>query len=680
MITNAVYYSVLLLLFLIVSVVKISVFWQPSRLPVHPTAMSWIVDRTDKRRDFLPSEEGFMEIRKRRLKRSKELLLKLENSLQQNSEIFKITILPTFRKNLEIENSGMLPSKIVKTKNIERGSGLSTNLLQLVQPVEKFDDYFRDTENSGIRSGFVESSGTSGFGEDYSGSASSGLEFSGVGSTSEQEESGSGGLPFETSPSYTIVSSYDLQSTETLGENDVLSTNVLEVDATSNEVTRSTIQVTSSEESTLIRTSIGAIKGSSIESGTTEKLSYSSELEAEFSETTELPNSDDLQTPKLQDTGNKYETSEVTEKIPSVASSDPKTSTPSEEIVTAETISSTDFNVIENFTSSMLDDMKDRHCSSTVQCDVQLNERCVNEEGMGACQCGKSFIRNVETRMCEAKIAFVGMLRCPEQPYFAELDNPTSNTFQTMIEAAEVTLKLILDNSEKLSVEEMQIRVVKFHRGSLIIEWQLAIPESKRNGSLEMMAVDFEDDFSHALQLVDDSPININNATFLNISSEVDPCENAELNHCSKNALCMPNNKSSGYECICKNNYTDVSPSPINYSGEICEAICPEGYCKNNGKCHIVQNKPVCKCQSLYMGIYCQISGLVLGSSCGGIIAVAFVILIISGKFHQRKKLIHYKDYELKDNLKSNGSTEKAIELKRHQFHEEKLQFISSSV
>ncbi|XP_023226338.1 uncharacterized protein LOC111627030 [Centruroides sculpturatus] len=625
-----------------------------------------------------------MEIRKRRLKRSKELLLKLENSLQQNSEIFKNTILPTFRKNLEIENSGMLPSKIVKTKNIERGSGLSTNLLQLVQPVEKFDAYFRDIENSGIRSGFVESSGTSGFGQDYSGSASSGLEFSGVGSTREQEESGSGGFPFETSPSYKTVNSYDLQSTETIGEDHVLSTNVLEADATTNETIRSTIQVTSSEESTLISTSIGVIKESSIESGTTENLPYSSELEAEFSETTESPDSDDLQTPKLQDTGNTYETSEVTEKIPfstaSVTDSDPKTSTSSEEIVTSETISSTALNVIENFTSSMLDDMKDRHCSSTVQCDVQLNERCVNEEGTGACQCGKSFIRNVETRMCEAKIAFVGMLLCPEQPYFSELDNPTSNTFQNMMKAAEITLKLILDNSEKLSVEEMQIRVVKFHRGSLIIEWQLTIPESKRNGSLEMMAVDFEDDFSHALQLVDDSPININNATFLNISSEVDPCENAELNHCSKNAVCVLNNKSNGYECICKNNYIDVSPSPISYSGEICEAICPEGYCKNNGKCHVVQNKPVCKCQSLYMGIYCQISGLVLGSSCGGIIAVAFVILIISGKFHQRKKLIHYKDYKLKDDLKSNGSTEKSIELKRHQFHEEKLQFISSTV
>lgn len=664
------------------SVLKIGVFWQPSRLPVYPTAMSWIVDKTDRRKDFWPSEEGFMEIKKRRLKRSKESVdfNNIPNSIQNNL-VLKTSILP-LRELSGMEGSGIIPSEIllkeldIKSKSVpifrEKGSGktFKNDLTEQIDQVLKHEIYdnFRDIKGSGARLDFNEGSGISGFSsfQENSGIETfSGLEISGTSTSNLYEESGSGGLLFENLYSYKTVKN-DKQITE-MTENNQTTVNVIEIiehNQTSSNLNTSLIEISNSGESSTPEDTtdfIYSVEGSNIENSTDSLATLSINNE---------------ETSTLEDTENTW-------MVTWTASGSHSGSNISTRIeIKGETINPSSINNEESFTPSMLDDnVKERHCSSIAQCDSNLNERCVNKGKFGICQCGKAFIRNLHSKQCEAKLSFIGMLRCPNQPYETELNNLTSDTYRNMIEKSEHTLKLILDNCDVLSSQEAHIRILGFREGSLIIEWQLMVPESKLNSSLNMEA-DLEEEFINALQFVNDSPINVGNATFLNISSEANRCKNAELNYCSKNAVCLYNtNKSGGFECVCKSEYLDVSPFPINYGGEKCEAICPEGYCKNDGTCIVVQNQPVCKCENLYMGNHCQVSGLVLGFSCGVVIAVAFIILILSGKFNHRKQMIHYKDYELKESLNCKNNTEKMIQLRVHNhLSEEKHQFARSSV
>ncbi|XP_076315018.1 uncharacterized protein LOC143227459 [Tachypleus tridentatus] len=107
----------------------------------------------------------------------------------------------------------------------------------------------------------------------------------------------------------------------------------------------------------------------------------------------------------------------------------------------------------------------------------------------------------------------------------------------------------------------------------------------------------------------------------------INPCQYEELNYCSKNADCLPDtSKAGGFRCVCREKYTDNSPDD-DYPGEVCIAICPNNYCRNNGHCRVGSDDNFyCSCAEWYVGERCEIPGLAI---IGAVAAIAVVLLVV---------------------------------------------------
>ncbi|KAI1287641.1 hypothetical protein HDE_09895 [Halotydeus destructor] len=281
-------------------------------------------------------------------------------------------------------------------------------------------------------------------------------------------------------------------------------------------------------------------------------------------------------------------------------------------------------------------DGKVRYCTSSADCHLDLNERCVLRTSRSVCQCREPFERNARTNSCDLKRAVKVSVDFVQLPYVAELSRKNTPAHIRTKELVESTLLAVFDNSDTLRNGVSQVRGSNFSAapvsgGHLRTSFYLYIREPLyTQPSVDALALLLIKEISVSVHELNSS----SNATAnfdLQVSemeADIDPCELAELNYCSPDATCTPD-KDGGFRCECNDRFTDISPHPV-YRGEQCTVECPESYCANGGHCH-VDHKGVqfyCTCNNWNVGGRCQYSGIVVFSVLG---LVVLLLLLIVG-------------------------------------------------
>ncbi|XP_013777871.1 uncharacterized protein LOC106462492, partial [Limulus polyphemus] len=268
-----------------------------------------------------------------------------------------------------------------------------------------------------------------------------------------------------------------------------------------------------------------------------------------------------------------------------------------------------------------------RFCTSIQHCNASQKERCVSKGTHSVCECGSAFARNPETSVCQEKIPVMASLKFPNEEFITGLDNPTSVVHQRKKRDAEQTMWSVVQLSDSLQKLVAHVIIDGFSAGSVVLNIQMILAGLHEDMSPEelekFVGQELEDVLSNKIHLLQGALLNLENAILLRIN----PCQYEELNYCSKNADCLPDkSKAGGFQCVCREKYTDNSPDD-DYPGEVCIAICPKDFCRNNGHCRVGSDDNFyCSCAEWYVGWRCEIPGQAI---IGGVAAIAVVLLVV---------------------------------------------------
>lgn len=282
-----------------------------------------------------------------------------------------------------------------------------------------------------------------------------------------------------------------------------------------------------------------------------------------------------------------------------------------------------------------------RFCVLSFDCDLLLNERCIQHEKFGLCGCQVGFYRHPQTKECLPKVIMRLVLKLT-WPSNLNTGNYSSATLQNMHsfrQPIETIIKAFIPKSLWLQSivgkvnliglrENNQIAVIDLylHLDSTRTSSSTLIREAKYQTYTDLMKfiaiyneinkrlVNFTTVYPTSLELID-------------VTGDINLCEITDMNYCSKQAICT--HDTYFINCGCLEGFSDVSPLHVKYPGEICRIQCTDNYCHNGGYCHIVNDVQLyCSCQRWNVGNRCQFSSLVVISTF--LVAVIIVLLIIA--------------------------------------------------
>lgn len=270
-----------------------------------------------------------------------------------------------------------------------------------------------------------------------------------------------------------------------------------------------------------------------------------------------------------------------------------------------------------------------RFCTTSTDCHLDLNERCVSQGTFSVCDCREPFLRDAATNSCEIKRAVrIGVKFCALS-FTPELSKKNTPLYIRMKELAEKTIMSIVAYSPVLALGVSEARVSDFSDGSLQATCYLFVRESLyRRGSMEALSLLLVKEISvavHELNATKDaSPAY--DMVVTELDTAINPCALSELNYCSDEAVCVPSKY--GFACKCDERFTDTSPHPA-FPGETCSIECPESYCQNGGHCHVGKRDAVlyCTCNNWNVGARCQYSGIVVFSVLGVVVVLLLFVV-----------------------------------------------------
>lgn len=272
-----------------------------------------------------------------------------------------------------------------------------------------------------------------------------------------------------------------------------------------------------------------------------------------------------------------------------------------------------------------------RYCTTSLDCHLDLNERCVQRGTHSICDCREPFIRDPKTNSCELKRAVRIVMAFAKLSFSTELAKKSTPAYIRTRERVEKTMNSVISYSSVLSTGVHGIRAVNFSDtpNGLSSACYLFVRESLyRQLSLDALSLLLVKEMSVAVHELNNTHKSGDyDIEVIEIDTDVNPCEIEELNYCSNFAECG-RTKSGGFYCQCRERYTDLSPHRT-FTGEQCVIECPEAYCANDGHCHVDSKTSAlyCTCNNWNVGARCQYSGVVVFSVLGVV-----VILLLLGE------------------------------------------------
>ncbi|KAG8179426.1 hypothetical protein JTE90_026324 [Oedothorax gibbosus] len=342
----------------------------------------------------------------------------------------------------------------------------------------------------------------------------------------------------------------------------------------------------------------------------------------------------DLSTPAVETESPEVSVSSTTKNI--TLNTSPKIDTPSSTIVTSPKIDSTTSVMISTSPKikprSKFIELPQRVCTSASQCNRTLNERCMSDGSTAMCNCGRSYVRSLETGKCEAPVLLTTSLKLPGESYHEDLNNKNSTRFRKLANDSIETMWILLGDDPEVFRLVAGVDVSGFEKGSLVVHWEITLaapPEESVASLIQQVDAELKEAFADE-DLLKRAPLNVQDAVVVGVNNDVNPCEKTELNYCSINAICIRDHM-RGFRCLCKADYEDKSTDMNGYNqGEICTATCPLDYCGDHGECKLKQNGEAhCSCSSWYFGERCEISGIVVIGSFASFNALLIIIVLL---------------------------------------------------
>ncbi|XP_077562202.1 uncharacterized protein LOC144178322 [Haemaphysalis longicornis] len=268
-------------------------------------------------------------------------------------------------------------------------------------------------------------------------------------------------------------------------------------------------------------------------------------------------------------------------------------------------------------------------------CDSQLNEWCKAELGVSSCHCRPGFTRTIPRGPC-SPVVNVGLTlkldRLGDQKlvFNRNYRNPESEDYQLLEYEAKQALHSLFSKSS-FSRLFMDVTVNKFQSaGSKVMvnaTVQLEdnditrVPSVKRVLQHEVVNM-----INRRSSNIGESRLYVDGLLNSGLSvDDVNECNDATLNDCSKNGVCE--NVFGTFRCACKAGYTDKYPDTKWKSGRTCTACAPD-YCNNRGDCRITNGQRECSCRGKYIGSRCDIDGEVLGVALGASVTAIIIIVL----------------------------------------------------
>ncbi|XP_065323117.1 mucin-12-like [Gordionus sp. m RMFG-2023] len=215
--------------------------------------------------------------------------------------------------------------------------------------------------------------------------------------------------------------------------------------------------------------------------------------------------------------------------------------------------------------------------------------------------------------------------------------NSASTDFQTLQSSFISSIYLILVTDVIASGVVIDIHILRFLPGSVIVEAELVLKENS-NVTLAYLKNIIEKGLrnppTHA-------PLNFTNSRLDDMRDD-DVCDST-YNMCGENAYCISQGKKF-IECQCNKGYENVLARHNPFTKEIqCEEICKPTECSNRGYCDIQNGEKRCNCYIWYLGHKCQFNGinilLVLIGVIGLLLFIGVITLIAFSKRRYGKSL-----------------------------------------
>ncbi|CAG7832829.1 unnamed protein product [Allacma fusca] len=267
-------------------------------------------------------------------------------------------------------------------------------------------------------------------------------------------------------------------------------------------------------------------------------------------------------------------------------------------------------------------------------CNADQFEICRTESGVSSCLCRAGYARRRHREPCKAVVSMVLSMRLDKLgdkklSYNPDYFNPNSELYQTLewetIHAMDTAL---VDTNLHPNYVGAKLDAIGFDGRHAVVNSTVLIQENPK-----MNANQIKRELQR--QLVQSITRNRNNfgksqlwvegpISAVAAITDVNECENPDLNDCDEKAKCV--NTFGSFECKCEPGYGDHHEKDKRLSGRKCETCSGKSYCNGRGECSIEKGQRVCKCSGNFYGSQCDIDGEVLAVAIGASVSAVVII------------------------------------------------------
>ena len=273
------------------------------------------------------------------------------------------------------------------------------------------------------------------------------------------------------------------------------------------------------------------------------------------------------------------------------------------------TTDSYDANKGTDYSQQTEQNIPQRYCISSTDCNIQLNERCITRTKYSFCGCKEPFFREKVSQKCQIK-KLIRLLFEISSNYSNNLINSNSIEFIQMKYSIERNIWSVIMNSSHLLTIVDSIKVIQLIDTKIVVDFYVKIADPSNDFHHKYIEYHFWYRLMSIIRGIDfKSNLNSFDLRAIEISENIDYCSVKELNYCSDYAVCVEDKSLyPKFECRCKPGLTDLSPN-TQFKGEICALKCNTDFCGAGGLCEIRNETEIhCICMNWNFGERCQYS------------------------------------------------------------------------
>ena len=253
----------------------------------------------------------------------------------------------------------------------------------------------------------------------------------------------------------------------------------------------------------------------------------------------------------------------------------------------------------------------EKFCVTSIDCDIKLNERCIDRHKYSICGCKEPFFRENVSKKCQIK-KLIRLLFKVSSNHSNQLNSNSLELIQMKYSIERNIWSFILNSSHLLTIVD-NIKVIELIDSKIVVDFYVKIANPSNNFHHKYIEYHFWYRLMSIIRGIhfdsNDNNLNSFDLRAIEIVDDIDYCSVKELNYCSESAICLDNNKSvTKFQCRCKSGLTDLSPN-IDFKGEICALKCNSDICGVGGVCQIRNDTEIhCICTDWKFGDRCQYS------------------------------------------------------------------------